>query len=743
MAHNTEANFDYLVQISNSDGSIEKYLNNEVDKLSWSYIRNGGCDRLSLILKRNYDDFIYITETAKRSLYDIQVWIKSSESGNYLCYWRGYTENIRPNLSDNEEITIDFNGYIQRLEKLIVSDGSGNPKTYTATTISGVVNSLITDFITPNTDITVGTIDTYSINVSKIVFNSTVLEAIQKLANIVGAEWGVNRNLQFYFRQPSDIVGHYFKVGQDIIEIEDEYDYSDIINKVYIQGGDLPSGIPFRYTKTDQESIMYYGLHETIVTDSSIIDSKLAESHANILLSNKKSFLRNIRANLPLNKDLIELDNPMKKALIIPMPKPITHKYGTFKYCGKIDQATGGTAISSGDGTNPYLYILLPMDGADESTTFDDSSGNGRNFTAVANAQVDTSWKKFGSGSLLCDGTGDYIYKTDALVFGTSDFVVDFRIKFAAADDLCTFFSIGNGAAEGLYFYRDNGSNIHGYYMNREWSASYTWSTSTDYHVAVVRYGNYLYVYIDGILIGNPLDVTDANMTDDTKGIYIGSWYGYTAEYWHNGWIDEFRIINGQAVWTGSPFTPPTSAYTATQDKSLAFDNDTASFWQSTGTVLDTAYIGYDLGEGNEKAISTFSIQQYSASFAVSSIRFQASSNGSDWYTIKTKKLFPNTFRRVFDVLNTVAYRYYRILAHSASSGNSWKVAEVELLKQVGKEIKYTGLEKLTVERVDYELNELSLNTSIEFGVGKPDFLTTQFNTLQFKLEQERQAEGV
>ena len=53
--------------------------------------------------------------------------------------------------------------------------------------------------------------------------------------------------------------------------------------------------------------------------------------------------------------------------------------------------------------------LLIHADGADGSTSFTDSSASGHTITANGNAQVDTDQKEFGTGSLLCDGTGDYL----------------------------------------------------------------------------------------------------------------------------------------------------------------------------------------------------------------------------------------------------------------------------------------------------------------------------------------------
>jgi hypothetical protein len=71
-----------------------------------------------------------------------------------------------------------------------------------------------------------------------------------------------------------------------------------------------------------------------------------------------------------------------------------------------------GTVTATNLTTDPYfsmVKLLLHMDGTSGSTTFVDNSPVGYTMTAVGNAQVDTANFKFGTGSLLTDGSGDYL----------------------------------------------------------------------------------------------------------------------------------------------------------------------------------------------------------------------------------------------------------------------------------------------------------------------------------------------
>lgn len=326
-----EAGFQFKVQISDSTGALQTLLNNEVKELSWTYNRMGGCDKFRMLVKRQYTDFTNLTHRYRREFFDLQVWVTSAFGGTSTLYYRGFITNIRPNLKDGEETIVTGVGYAKRLDEIQINNGSGAPKTYTNTTISGVVTSLANDFITSNTPITAGTVDTFSTTVTSISFNGTAKEAFDKLASLVDAEWGVDSARQIYFRSKSTSVGWRFMVGKDIGRIEDELDYTEIVNRVYIEGG-LIAGVPYRYTKSNAASIALFGLKEKRITNSSVIDSTVADVLATSILKKYESYVRNPSVELPFNKSKIETNNPLDLVVICDQPKLVSKKYATFKY---------------------------------------------------------------------------------------------------------------------------------------------------------------------------------------------------------------------------------------------------------------------------------------------------------------------------------------------------------------------------------------------------------------------------
>ena len=212
-----------------------------------------------------------------------------------------------------------------------------------------------------------------------------------------------------------------------------------------------------------------------------------------------------------------------------------------------------------------YTVALLHMNGVDASTTFTDESG--KTWTANGNAQIDTAQSKFGGASGLFDGT-DSTSSADSADwdFGTSDFTLDFWIRFNALP--------GAGSAENI-IWRDRTAggqmirvvviNSAGTYTfratldntakNQTWSSP---STGVWYHFAIVRSGTNLYHFVDGTQVGSTL--SSSENISDTTALNIGG--NGTSSEGVNGWMDEVRISKGIARWT-SNFTPPTSEYGA------------------------------------------------------------------------------------------------------------------------------------------------------------------------------------
>jgi hypothetical protein len=221
-----------------------------------------------------------------------------------------------------------------------------------------------------------------------------------------------------------------------------------------------------------------------------------------------------------------------------------------------------------------FTKIMLHMDGADASTTFTDVNlgGSAHTWTAAGNAQVDTAQSKFGGASALFDGTGDWITTPDHADFalGTGDFTIECWFNCNAAGGTVVRLAGQNNNTESVastsfQIRRSVGNLIQAYVavgaatFNVLGTTQFTNAVNTGWHhVAVVRTGGFLFLYIDGVQEGSATAIS-GSINDSANALRVGAGGEVTAETWV-GWIDEFRLSVGIARYTAN-FTPATTAF--------------------------------------------------------------------------------------------------------------------------------------------------------------------------------------
>ncbi len=221
-------------------------------------------------------------------------------------------------------------------------------------------------------------------------------------------------------------------------------------------------------------------------------------------------------------------------------------------------------SFSFAQGLDSDTKLLLHCDGADESTTFTDESDNEHTVTANGNAQVDTTYKEFGTGSLKLDGSGDYLTVADSSDFNTSsgDVTFDTWFKIATSQrgaiiwdegELYPRFGLQYGTATALYLYASETGTSNKVNVTVTVPAMGTsW-----HHLAIVQNssGNTFRVYLDGVQEYTRVKFTFWN---SNAGYLFGIFYDLS-NFPFSGYMDEIRVSD-TARWT-SAFTPPTVAY--------------------------------------------------------------------------------------------------------------------------------------------------------------------------------------
>jgi hypothetical protein len=222
--------------------------------------------------------------------------------------------------------------------------------------------------------------------------------------------------------------------------------------------------------------------------------------------------------------------------------------------------------MGSGTGNDANTKLLLHMDGTNGSSSFTDNSASGHTVTANGSASIVTSQSKFGGASGNFDGAGDYLQvgASADFVFGSGDFTIDTWIKIQSNDGYHDrIISNGpDGAAGGWQFIVNSGSHAlcFGNSPCSVASASTNLHDNAWHHVAVVRSGTTLRLFVDG---NQEASVTDATNYSRNAALIMGAYYDAPNDSGNYlGGMDELRVSKGIARWTAN-FTPPSTPYGA------------------------------------------------------------------------------------------------------------------------------------------------------------------------------------
>lgn len=217
-----------------------------------------------------------------------------------------------------------------------------------------------------------------------------------------------------------------------------------------------------------------------------------------------------------------------------------------------------------------FTASLLHFNGSNLGTVFTDESGKA--WAAGGNACTKIDAYKFSPTSLYLDGAGDYVSTADhADFYLVGNFTLDCWIRFAdfpVAGGYYQLFEQFQGANDWQTLCFTNAAGVHSFNwqiktggvdnVNFTRNPASNLSLNTWYHFRICRYGNDYKMYLGGVKLG--ATENDASAVPNYTGtVYIGS-HAAAASYF-NGWIDEFRLINGKAMVTGDSFDILTVPY--------------------------------------------------------------------------------------------------------------------------------------------------------------------------------------
>ncbi len=183
----------------------------------------------------------------------------------------------------------------------------------------------------------------------------------------------------------------------------------------------------------------------------------------------------------------------------------------------------------------------------------------------------------------MFDGNSDYLLTaTDSnLVIGSGDFTAEcwiYPTSFAAVQGVIDRRRSGDASNYDWTTYLNTDNTLNFYASGGTRITSSALSINQWYHTAVVKNSGTTTLYVNGVSQGTWGD----SATYPSNQITFGAYGPSLSSLWYSGYISNFRLLIGTALYT-SNFTVPTSLLTAiTNTELLTCQN-------STGTITDAS----------------------------------------------------------------------------------------------------------------------------------------------------------
>ena len=228
-------------------------------------------------------------------------------------------------------------------------------------------------------------------------------------------------------------------------------------------------------------------------------------------------------------------------------------------------------ALQNGAAADSGIVLLLHGQGVDSGTVFTDSSQSNHSATKTGTVETDTAQSTLSqASSIRFDGSSDYLTYADSDDWTLDgDFTVDFFVRFASLNTGDSDVIYGPTATSGepwrLLRHQDttNWQFSAGNGLSPTYECTSTVAINTWYHIATTRASGIIRTVQDGTQIG--VDSSSNTTTLNNDALVLGRNWDSGAAGNFDGWIQEFRITKGTALWT-TGFTPPTAPVAATSE---------------------------------------------------------------------------------------------------------------------------------------------------------------------------------
>ena len=255
------------IEMRDTNFNVKEIFDKEYYDLNWSYSRIGGCGDFSFSIPRKRFE-----ERAIKGEYNIRIYYRDPETDTWGLRYQGLINNKIPVIrGHSENIQISGHGYINQLSRVYLNNIS-----YSSQEASVIVKNILDNYVTTATNVSYSAPDLVatSFTFDSLVFNDNALTAMQKISDTVGErEWGVDANRNFYFKERSSTIGFRYFLGKQIMNFEDNQDFSEIVNRVFVQGAQVGGTYHFFGPYDEVPSQTKYNVRTKVVQNSSVTTS--------------------------------------------------------------------------------------------------------------------------------------------------------------------------------------------------------------------------------------------------------------------------------------------------------------------------------------------------------------------------------------------------------------------------------------------------------------------------------------
>ena len=230
------------------------------------------------------------------------------------------------------------------------------------------------------------------------------------------------------------------------------------------------------------------------------------------------------------------------------------------------------TVTIEGQGLAPQLgdsncVLYLSFNGADGGVVVSDHSNSGHAVTVAGAFELDSTQQKFGPTSGKFSNSDSVLTIGDHVDFnfGTGEFTIMLWFRRASGSADSFFYRQWDNSNNWVQFQYEEDVRIKRLYFNfKNFGAGPVGDIGTGvqvnvvadtwYHVCVTKdSSNVIRLYLAGGLVDSQTVATA--LPDLTADVVINPGGGWL------GWVDDYVVIKGAALYTGASFTPPARSY--------------------------------------------------------------------------------------------------------------------------------------------------------------------------------------